>query len=243
MKFKRITIKRRIEMAGLQMESIAIVVLAAGKSSRFGSPKQLACWQGKPLLQHIVSLLTKKGLKPYVTLGGNFDEIIQRDDLDLSGCHIIKVQNWKEGLAFSIKEALARISFDFEASEIFSGGVLFFLGDQPLINAQDIHALISAIQVHPDSIVCSQYELGLEVTSLSKKVYDSNQKEKIQYNIGVPAYFPLRYFDALCELKGDEGAKSIIKKNGYMAVTLENAMFDVDEPEDLARAIDLTKSK
>jgi len=243
MKFKRITAKWSMRMAGLPKESIAIVVLAAGESSRFGSPKQLACWQGRPLLQNIVSLLTQKGLKPYVTLGGNFDEIIQSENLDLSGCHIVRVQSWKEGLAYSIKEVMARIRGDFEASEILSGGVLFFLGDQPLINERNISALMNVIQANPNMIVCSQYELGSGVPGLNQTESGLNVKENAQHNIGVPAYLPLRYFDALRELKGDEGAKSIIKKNDYIAVILENAKLDIDEPEDLARANDLIKCK
>jgi molybdenum cofactor cytidylyltransferase len=54
---------------------------------------------------------------------------------------------------------------------------------------------------------------------------------------GVPAFFPAKYFGRLMELKGDAGARELLKEARY--VELENGELDVDTAEDLARAREL----
>ncbi len=51
---------------------------------------------------------------------------------------------------------------------------------------------------------------------------------------GVPAYFPARIFPELMAVQGDAGARSLLQ--GVQCVELANGEFDVDTPEDLARA-------
>ncbi|HQI87517.1 MAG TPA: NTP transferase domain-containing protein, partial [Anaerolineae bacterium] len=36
--------------------TIAAVILAAGGSTRFGAPKQLLPWQGRPLIAHVADM-------------------------------------------------------------------------------------------------------------------------------------------------------------------------------------------
>jgi CTP:molybdopterin cytidylyltransferase MocA len=54
---------------------------------------------------------------------------------------------------------------------------------------------------------------------------------------GVPAFFPKRCFDELMALKGDVGARDLLRS--AEAVTLENGELDVDTVEDLERAREL----
>jgi molybdenum cofactor cytidylyltransferase len=51
---------------------------------------------------------------------------------------------------------------------------------------------------------------------------------------GVPAFFPAEYFDQLMELKGDAGARTLLREARYEE--LENGELDVDTAKDLERA-------
>ena len=56
------------------IEHCAIVVLAAGMSSRLGSPKQLLAYKGKSLLQHAVNIALQTKMRPVVVVvGANSD--------------------------------------------------------------------------------------------------------------------------------------------------------------------------
>lgn len=54
---------------------------------------------------------------------------------------------------------------------------------------------------------------------------------------GVPAYFPARVFGELMELRGDMGARDLLR--GARCVELAGGELDVDTGEDLARAREL----
>jgi CTP:molybdopterin cytidylyltransferase MocA len=51
-----------------QEPQVAGLVLAAGRSSRFGAPKQLALLAGRPLLDHVLALGIEAGLRPLVAV-------------------------------------------------------------------------------------------------------------------------------------------------------------------------------
>ena len=48
--------------------TIAAVVLAAGASSRFGSPKALARLDGRPILEHVLDAVREAGIHEVVVL-------------------------------------------------------------------------------------------------------------------------------------------------------------------------------
>jgi CTP:molybdopterin cytidylyltransferase MocA len=52
--------------------------------------------------------------------------------------------------------------------------------------------------------------------------------------IGIPAYFPASAFDALLQLRGDTGARDLLRS--ARAVETEALSFDVDTEEDVTRA-------
>jgi len=90
------------------MSTVALV-LAAGGSSRFGSPKQLIDWKGTPLLQHVVDgVLTWPVDAVYVVLGSQSDEIMEA--VDLSKTVVVENPEWEEGMASSLRVGLDALS-------------------------------------------------------------------------------------------------------------------------------------
>jgi molybdenum cofactor cytidylyltransferase len=214
-------------------QGIAIVVLAAGESSRFGSPKQLADWFGRPLLAHVMSTLQAIEEPCFVMLGAHQKDIVQ--NVDFNACELKFVHTWQKGMNASISLIAAELAeVNRQAAKQGEGkpydGVLFLLGDQPLISTQDIRALISEAKRSKDTIVSADYSCLKSGHSNVKHLNDGATQP------GVPAYFPAKYFKLLASLSeegGAKGAKKIIESNEYTCVNLGERVRDVDTPDDL----------
>lgn len=198
--------------------SIAVVILAAGESKRYGSPKQLCDWYGEPLLLSIIRQVERCGLNPYVALGAHKEKIAGHAFIAPYKGQIIPIEAWNSGMSASI---VASIRF---LQKRAVNGVLFILGDQPLIGRKHLLNLLSHAESSPDQAVCTGY--NAECTEF-----------------GVPAYFPVRLFNRLQRLNANQGAKSLLRAerarvmsiNEY-AMSLEDSLIDIDTPEDLVRA-------
>ena len=112
---------------------VAGIVLAAGGSSRFGSPKQLLPWRGKTVLNSVVSTAFDTGLAPViVVLGANADQIEPSLPKE---CVVVRNDAWPEGQSSSIRIGLAQLSEEID-------GVLILLGDQPQVNPHFYSSII-----------------------------------------------------------------------------------------------------
>jgi len=196
-------------------EKLAVIVLAAGESKRFGSPKQLALWEGLPLLQRVVDLVIDFGFKPWVALGGHHDSIIQHEKINLESCQVVNVDDWSKGLSASIKATLGKLIKEQKSLK----GVIFLLADQPLLGQRELEKLFCAADEDHTQIICSEYLING------------------QASVGVPAYFPKQYFESLMLLEGDKGAKQVIQKNKYKAIPMKKRLYDIDTPADLLELV------
>ena len=70
------------------MNNTAIIILAAGSSSRFGSTKQLLHFNKKTLLQHAIDEAIGSGAEPVIVItGANADAIVK--DIDKKQVRIV----------------------------------------------------------------------------------------------------------------------------------------------------------
>ncbi len=85
---------------------------------------------------------------------------------------------------------------------------------------------------------CDQWRLsGADLTQV-RVAWDADPSRTAvaswRDSFGPPTIFPETAFDALRSLHGDAGAKSIIdSRDTVRFVPMENAQYDLDEPEDL----------
>ncbi len=89
---------------------------------------------------------------------------------------------------------------------------MFFVGDQPLLNKNDIEKMINVFKEDTDYIVIPKYKESL----------------------GNPVIYPSIYKEQILKLEGDKGGKSIIKSSDkikYVDVC-ENTLFDIDNIDD-----------
>jgi len=185
-------------------------VLAAGASTRFGSAKQLANYQGVPLLEHVLNncsaLIQKSQTVPvYVVLGANRQRIEATVKLDAT--RVFYNPDWETGIASSIRTAVQNLDPEF-------GALLMVAGDQPLVSPQQLTRMIECFLEDPDRIVVAGYSDGF----------------------GIPAIFPRRFNKNLLSLSGDTGAKSLLmaESESVTSVAIPTAALDIDTPDDLA---------
>lgn len=187
------------------------VVLAAGGSSRFGSPKQLADWNGQALIVHAITQLEKAGCDSVVViLGSSFDKI--RDVIARADAQAVIVENpdWNQGQSSSIRVACEAVGRDLDADD----SILLTLCDQPLISVDHYQRLIRERRSKCVLVAATSYMDGA----------------------GVPACFGFGALPHLMQLRGDQGARHWIRSLSASEVTLlENpaAFKDIDRPSDL----------
>lgn len=111
------------------------LVLAAGAGTRFGSAKQLAELDGRPLLEHAIRAMTASPVgRVVVVLGSGAEEIME--EVDLRGATPVVCERWDEGQSASLACGLAELA-DCEA-------VVVTLGDQPRVAPDAIRRVIAA---------------------------------------------------------------------------------------------------
>ena len=189
-------------------ENIAVVVLAAGGSTRLGRPKQLVEFKGKTLLKHTMDEVVRVGFQTKIlVLGARQEEIMGK--IDSSGFKVVINTYWEQGMASSIKVGLEAAMAEEEGLD----HVLFLVSDQPFLERTNLIKLVHT-----------------QLTQHSKGTYS-----KYGDNIGVPAIFSKEAFPLLFELVGDEGAKKLTRLEdfNYCTETFKKGGFDVDTVEDV----------
>ena len=128
--------------------SLHAVMLAAGGSSRFGSPKQLTRYDGQPLLNRALSGAAEVASAVTVVLGAHAAEIAAI--LPPGRASVLVNREWQEGIASSLRTAVRALPGSCD-------GVLVLLADQPLVAATSLSRLTSAWRRRPRQIIASRY--------------------------------------------------------------------------------------
>ncbi len=228
---------------------VAALLLAAGagrrmrlaEAERANAPatpnKLLLEYCGVPMVCHVAKTAqTSRCDALYVVVGSANEELRQA----LSGqCErIVENADWASGLASSIRAGVTAIASERPAFD----ALVVLLADQPRVTSAHINALLDAFGHATEPLVASHYA-GID---------------------GVPALFPRRCFDALSQLTGDEGARSLLAAERasarsasstrsadaadanastlskrspvqpLIAIPFEPAAVDIDTPEDYA---------
>ncbi len=185
----------------------AIVILAAGNSSRLGRPKQLLKYKESNLLKNTISeaLNTLNSFVLVVTGADN-----QNIEKELNSSQILTRFNedWETGMASSIVKGLnelLQLNPDCEQC-------IFAVCDQPFVTSSIFENLINEYHKTEKGIIASAYSETL----------------------GTPVLFHKKYFKELLELSGQEGAKKIIKKysDDVVSVDFKKGNIDIDTEED-----------
>lgn len=130
------------------MSKTAILILAAGKSSRMKTAKQLLPFNGITLLGHAIQTAQKTNAHQVLVVVGAHKNLVEKevDKYAVKPCYN---PLYEQGMGTSIAKGI-------EVLKTYDG-VLIMLADQPLINTQYL-----------DDMICKGVETGKIVASLYK---------------------------------------------------------------------------
>ncbi len=195
-------------MAERASRPVAAVLLAAGLSRRFGSNKLLHLIDGRPMLRRVAENLVAALLpqdEVVVVLGHQAEAV--RAALDGLPVRCIVNENYADGMGASIAAGVSGIGDK-------AAGVMIMLGDMPWIGAGQIRVLRAAFdRAAADAVVLPVH----------------------QGRRGHPVIFSRRWFPALCALRGDRGARSVLDAAGNdvieVAMPDDGILRDLDQPD------------
>ena len=187
--------------------STAIVILAAGSSSRMGKPKQLLKFNGQTLLNIVVTESLKTKFRPVVVVLGAYAAEIKKASTNQEVIYSFN-EDWENGMSSSISLGLKVALENNPKIE----NVILTVADQVHISSDIFEELQSKQEQSKKNIVASAYS----------------------QTTGTPTLFNKKYFDNLLFLSGSNGAKSLIKQyvDDTTTIPFELGNIDIDTETD-----------
>jgi molybdenum cofactor cytidylyltransferase len=185
------------------------VLLAAGRSSRFGEPNKLLMnIDGTPLVRRAAETLLDSGVERVVVVLG-YEAAAVRDALDHLAVETVDNDRYAEGQATSVATGVRalRSGPDVDAA-------VFALGDMPAIDPASVDRLLAAFDDEVGTALAAAYQ-GVR---------------------GNPVLFGHSHFDTLAAIEGDTGGRHILFETDAAALVETGdpgVCADVDEPADI----------
>ena len=188
--------------------SHAVVVLAAGGSTRLGQPKQLLTRDGETLLHRAVRLaLETSPAQVLVVVGANGDSIAA--GVANLQCDVVSNSDWRSGMAGSLHVAGAHLSASVQS-------VLVLVCDQPALERRHLDALLEGARTTDASCAATMHGDAL----------------------GVPAVVPRDWFESMQAIgdRGFGARLGQQRAAGIFQLHAPELGMDIDSPDDLAKA-------
>ncbi len=189
---------------------LAILLLAAGRSSRMGDrDKLLEEVDGQPLLRIMAERALITGAPVNVVLAPDRPERLKAlGGLSLT---LTEASDAHLGMAHSLRAGIKALPKAATAAMVLPA-------DMPEITTEDFLTLCRTQAETPDAILRATSETGKP---------------------GHPVVFPAALFPDLAMLSGDQGARSILKAHAgavtHVPLPANHALTDLDTPDDWAR--------
>jgi molybdenum cofactor cytidylyltransferase len=192
---------------------ISVILLAAGQSKRMqGENKLLKKYKKKYLINHILKSLIKSKVNKIIIVIGHENRKIKKIALKSKKITFVINSQYLKGISTSIKCGLKKISKK-------NIGFLIVHADMPLVSTTILNALCSALK------------------SKNKKIFVPVYKKKT----GNPLAFKYSMIKSLKKIKGDKGAKKLIKSNKskvqLIKIKSKSILIDFDQLKDFPSTI------
>lgn len=187
------------------MNAHGAIVLAAGASRRLGHAKQLLEIDGEPLLRRIAQAVLATQPCDALVVLGPDSDRIA-SVLDGVPIRQVRIDDADEGMAASLRAGVAALAPD-------CAGALVVLTDQPALGIAHLDAICAAWRNAPARAVASAYA-GV---------------------LGVPALLPRAWFADVAKLRGDTGARALLRERRHdvIAIAAPDLARDIDTADDV----------
>jgi len=188
------------------MSKIWAIILAAGSSTRMKQQKLLLPFNGKTIIEVVVSnAIQSVGENIMVVVGANCEEILEK--MDMYPIHHCTNLNYEKGM-------LSSAICGFQALPATAEAALVFLGDQPQIPFSVAQSVIEAWKKSGKGIVVPVYQ---------------NRR-------GHPVLIETRFIPEIEKLNQNRGLKQLLEKNPEdifeVNCTMPEILRDIDTPEE-----------
>ena len=195
---------------------VGAVLLAAGSGSRLGGrPKSLLELGGVPLIRRQLIALSGAGVDEVVVVLGHHADAIEAAVRDFP-VTLARNPSPDDGQASSVRIGLQALAGKLDA-------VIVVLADQPMINAQDITALIGAFKKRGDASMLVPRVAGEPGNPV---IFEAELRE--QWLAGD--------VDAACRRWRDANPERVL----WFDTDNQRYRVDIDTPEDIARFVERT---
>jgi molybdenum cofactor cytidylyltransferase len=195
--------------------SVAVVILAAGKSSRMGFPKPLLQWNGRSFLDHVLDKYSRIGLPVWVVLGEHNEQV--RSEVDLAKVHVVVNPHPELGQLSSLQIGLRQVR---ESSGRQFSGVVFHPVDHPAVQLSTVRTLVETHFLYPQCLLLPRH---------------AGRR-------GHPALFPEKLYAELAAAPLDQGARWVVRRHPELIRDVEvpdpAVLLNVDTPEEYRRLVD-----
>ena len=191
---------------------ISAILLAAGRSRRLqGENKLIKKFKGKSLINHILKSLIKSKVNRIIIVLGYENKKIKKISLKSKKITFAVNSNYLKGISTSVKCGLKKISKK-------NIGFLIAHADMPLVSKTIFNTLCSALK------------------SKNKEIFVPVYKKKV----GNPLAFKYSMIKSLKKIKGDRGAKKLIRFNTskvqLVKIKSKSILIDFDQLKDFPSA-------
>jgi len=192
---------------------ITAILLAAGQSKRMQSEnKLLKKYKKKHLINHILKSLIRSKVNKIIVVLGHENRKIKKIALKSKTITFVINSQYLKGISTSIKCGLKKISKK-------NIGFLITHADMPLVSKTILNTLCSALK------------------SKNKEIFVPVYKKKV----GNPLAFKYSMIKSFRKIKGDRGAKKLIRLNKskvqMIKVNSKSILIDFDQLKDFPSAI------
>ena len=192
---------------------ISAILLAAGQSKRLRyENKLIKNYKGKHLINHILKSLIKSKVNKIIVVLGHESRKIKKIVLKSKKIIFVVNSSYKKGISSSIKSGLKKISKK-------NIGFLIVHADMPLVSKTILNTLCSALK------------------SKNKEIFVPVYKKKV----GNPLAFKYSMIKSLKKIKGDKGAKKLIRSNKQkvqlVKMKSKSILIDFDQLKDFPSTI------
>jgi molybdenum cofactor cytidylyltransferase len=197
-------------MQDKRTQSIAAIVLAAGRSQRMRQPKMILPWGESTVIGHVVQVLSGAEIQPLVVVTGGARRQVEAA---LAGCAVQLVFNPR----FAQEEMLASLQIGLGVLGKEAAAALVVLGDQPQIELKVVQAILDCYWLKKSPLIVPSFQMRR----------------------GHPWLVERRLWGAIFALDSASTLRDFINSHAdqieYLSVDTPSILRDLDTPADYRR--------